>query len=387
MEEKEVPFGAKPEEVADNVPIMASEGEYVIPANVVRFLGLDKIEKMVNKAKEALHEMGELVGHDEEVEEDDFPFSDDELVGVDEPDEELQAFADGGSVQGIDWPEGAGIKEFKGPDGMVMYIPYNNGQPLQPVPAGYEEVTSSGEAPGEVADPMDSVATPKTGNTKPNFDNKEAGDSSFVEDNRSVFSKDPKTWGVNDFVEFGNKNKNFGDTAIKGMIGMLPGGKMAMKARESWLNNEVAEMFDTMVKTGVDPQGNKINPADMTNLLDAKANLMNKMDSQTGIGFGPADTLMSAVQKFTDFVGGKKTFTPTQPSKSSSESSPKSSLNKSGTKMVNSYSKVGTVSDSDEHSGGSYGVGSDMGKSGPTTGSMASGGLYAAGGLITRKKK
>lgn len=45
MEEEEIPFGAKPEEVADNIPIMASEGEFMIPANVVRFIGLEKIQR------------------------------------------------------------------------------------------------------------------------------------------------------------------------------------------------------------------------------------------------------------------------------------------------------------------------------------------------------
>src|SRR5688500_15674701 len=116
----EVPFGAKPEEVRDDVPIMASEGEYVIPANVVRFLGLEKIEKLVGKAKESLEMMGELSGEEEDVAEgDDFPFGPDELSGV-EPegefadDQALQSFAEGGVVQGqqvstgFNFPEGSG---------------------------------------------------------------------------------------------------------------------------------------------------------------------------------------------------------------------------------------------------------------------------------------
>jgi hypothetical protein len=37
-----------PKEVADDVPIMASEGEFVVPADVVRFLGLEKLEGLVN---------------------------------------------------------------------------------------------------------------------------------------------------------------------------------------------------------------------------------------------------------------------------------------------------------------------------------------------------
>ena len=52
----DVPPGALAKEVRDDQPIMASEGEYIIPANVVRYLGLEKIEAMINKAKEGLKE-------------------------------------------------------------------------------------------------------------------------------------------------------------------------------------------------------------------------------------------------------------------------------------------------------------------------------------------
>ena len=53
----EIPVGATAEEVRDDVPAMLSENEYVLPADVVRFIGVEKIEKMVQKAKAGLEEM------------------------------------------------------------------------------------------------------------------------------------------------------------------------------------------------------------------------------------------------------------------------------------------------------------------------------------------
>lgn len=53
----EIPAGGTPEGVRDDIDAKLSEGEYVLPADVVRFLGVDKIEKMVQKAQAALEEM------------------------------------------------------------------------------------------------------------------------------------------------------------------------------------------------------------------------------------------------------------------------------------------------------------------------------------------
>jgi hypothetical protein len=71
----EVPKGALPKEVRDDVPAMLSEGEFVIPADVVRYIGLDKLMKMRDSAKQGLEKMdaegqigGEPTSTDEEME-------------------------------------------------------------------------------------------------------------------------------------------------------------------------------------------------------------------------------------------------------------------------------------------------------------------------------
>ena len=53
----EVPPGALPSEVRDNVPVQLSEGEYVVPADVLRFFGMRFFEDLRNQAKQGLAEM------------------------------------------------------------------------------------------------------------------------------------------------------------------------------------------------------------------------------------------------------------------------------------------------------------------------------------------
>lgn len=69
--ENKVPFGSLEEEVADDIPVMLSEGEYVIPADVVRYWGLKHLEEMRMMAKCGLMSMqqdGRLHMVDEEGE-------------------------------------------------------------------------------------------------------------------------------------------------------------------------------------------------------------------------------------------------------------------------------------------------------------------------------
>ena len=55
----EVPSGSLAEEVRDDVPARLSEGEYVVPADVVRFYGVKFFEDLRTKAKMGLQEMEE----------------------------------------------------------------------------------------------------------------------------------------------------------------------------------------------------------------------------------------------------------------------------------------------------------------------------------------
>ena len=65
----EVPVGAMQEEVRDDIDAKLSEGEFVFPADVVRFIGLQTLMKLRDKAKAGLKRMEEIgqMGNAEEV--------------------------------------------------------------------------------------------------------------------------------------------------------------------------------------------------------------------------------------------------------------------------------------------------------------------------------
>ena len=78
----DVPIGSLKEEVRDDVPAMLSEGEFVFPADVVRYYGLDTLMKMRQKAKQGLkvmEAMGQMGNSEEATIPDDIPFDMDDL--------------------------------------------------------------------------------------------------------------------------------------------------------------------------------------------------------------------------------------------------------------------------------------------------------------------
>ena len=149
----DVPTGSLKEEVRDDVPAQLSPGEFVFPADVTRYIGLDKLMQIREAAKEGLKEMeskGQM-GNAEEVDgdavdEDKFSTNIDEIIanldGGD--DSEPKKFAEGGSVNTSDY-SAAPIKGFKMVQyedvetKTVKYIPFVNGKALLPIPKGYTE--------------------------------------------------------------------------------------------------------------------------------------------------------------------------------------------------------------------------------------------------------
>ena len=159
----EVPIGSLPNEVADDIPARLSEGEFVLPADVVRFIGLERLMKLRDEAKEGLRRMAEVgqMGNAEDVgekaeesfEEEDtgkFESDIDEIMSeVDSVEGQTeQAFAQGGVVGGAPWLTGFDLKRapknpvfdvryYKHPDGRIMYVTFFNGKPMTPIPDGF----------------------------------------------------------------------------------------------------------------------------------------------------------------------------------------------------------------------------------------------------------
>tara|TARA_R110002020_G_scaffold458918_1_gene676740 strand:+ start:605 stop:2524 length:1920 start_codon:yes stop_codon:yes gene_type:complete len=94
----EVPSGSTQEEVRDDIPAMLSEGEFVFPADVVRFIGLEKLMAMRQKAKEGLAKMeamGQMGNSEEAILPDDIPFDINDIE-MEDDDEKPTGFAEGG---------------------------------------------------------------------------------------------------------------------------------------------------------------------------------------------------------------------------------------------------------------------------------------------------
>jgi hypothetical protein len=84
----EVPPGSLREEVRDDIPAQLSEGEFVFPADVVRYIGLENLMRMRQEAKQGLAQMeamGQMGNGDEAVVQDDLPF---DMYDLDVEDEE-----------------------------------------------------------------------------------------------------------------------------------------------------------------------------------------------------------------------------------------------------------------------------------------------------------
>jgi hypothetical protein len=149
----DVPAGSLKEEVRDDIPAQLSPGEFVFPADVTRYIGLDKLMQIREAAKEGLKEMeskGQMGNAeevaDDSVDEDKFSTNIDEIIsGL--GDSEPKKFAEGGAVNTSDY-KNAPIKGFKMVQyedvetKAVKYIPFINGKPLLPIPKGYVEKKS-----------------------------------------------------------------------------------------------------------------------------------------------------------------------------------------------------------------------------------------------------
>jgi Arc/MetJ-type ribon-helix-helix transcriptional regulator len=170
----DVPPGALPQEVRDDVDAKLSEGEYVVPADVLRYYGVKFFEDLRNKAKKSLQAMdedGRIGGAPLEEEMDDLPFSDEELVSQDDTEGEVMKAARGalvgyqeGGMQlsypsyikqpnlasvGMPSPSGTAstggveYRKYVNDAGMSITIPYYNGQPMGIVPVGYYTESSA----------------------------------------------------------------------------------------------------------------------------------------------------------------------------------------------------------------------------------------------------
>ena len=190
----DVPIGSTQEEVRDDIPAQLSEGEFVMPADVVRYHGLDKMMALRDEAKRGLARMdamGQMGNSEEATIPDGVPFSIDDLEMEDDGQDDLN-FNLGGVVPmpgtgvittpnpapttgfkpyvppvipGFTGPQLQGtqfttatqstnlptfgqvvgtnpgqydeLRRYVNDAGIVRQIPFKNGQPIYPIPEGF----------------------------------------------------------------------------------------------------------------------------------------------------------------------------------------------------------------------------------------------------------
>lgn len=204
----EVPAGSTQKEVRDDIPAQLSEGEFVFPADVVRYIGLENLMELRQKAKEGLQQMddmGQMGNSEEAILDDDIEYNAeiDMLIDGWNPDEGELEMAEGGVVyaqQGALMPQqgatspalnlpqqntsfsyqaptaeqmifggGTGApfsgvqspvkytsEEYVGPSGERITVTFINGQPVYPIPEGYKKYD-----PTKVVKEKPVVQTPK----------------------------------------------------------------------------------------------------------------------------------------------------------------------------------------------------------------------------------
>ena len=138
----DVPPGSTQEEVRDDIPAQLSEGEFVFPADVVRYIGLENLMRMRQEAKQGLAQMdamGQMGNSEEATVEDDLPF---DMYDLDVEDDDERNFNVGGYVNPQANPQtgtytlpGTGIAGYQTPPvGQTGYTPYGGAAPyFQPV--------------------------------------------------------------------------------------------------------------------------------------------------------------------------------------------------------------------------------------------------------------
>ena len=173
MSGNNVPIGSTRAEVRDDIPAMLSEGEFVFPADVVRYFGLERLMEMRQQAKMGLKKMeamGQMGNSEEATVPDDLPFSPEDLMFEGE-DDGMEGYAAGGLIkaqQGAFVPNPmtgvGGYQPSMFNDGSMNIAPATMATPSGTVPSNAMG-TATGYLPSFVNQPVPSTVTPVTSTT------------------------------------------------------------------------------------------------------------------------------------------------------------------------------------------------------------------------------
>jgi len=248
----EVPVGSTRKEVRDDIPAMLSEGEFVFPADVVRYIGLENLMRIRQDAKQGLKQMeamGQMGNGDEAVLPDDMPFGMMDLIIIEgeEEDEEPQEKAQGGVIHANQGtfvtpmfdPSDQDVREYKNEAGDSLFIPFLGGEPVYPIPAGYfpaGQMPTETEAEAAPVDSGDDDGTPPP----PQSEFQKAG--GFGMDTSATDGNALDMW-----IKEAEKVSTFGNVAagIGAAINPLMGGMIALANKRQ--KKEIIDMLDEKI--------------------------------------------------------------------------------------------------------------------------------------------
>lgn len=216
----EVPIGSTPDEVRDDIPAALSEGEYVVPADVVRYYGVKFFEDLRSQAKSGWSEMeangrvgGEPMGM--EMGGDELPFDVAELQMIE--DDEPEGMYEGGYMAGYNQGSYAApatpdnmnelqgefptsfiggstgsseeYRTYQNAEGMTITVRFINGKPVTPIPEGYTQADSAAETVAPTRPARDRDDAPKAAKPTESIDWDTAGADKFDETIDATYSK------------------------------------------------------------------------------------------------------------------------------------------------------------------------------------------------------
>jgi len=268
----DVPIGSTKKEVRDDIPAMLSEGEFVFPADVVRYIGLENLMRLRQDAKMGLKQMeamGQMGNSEEATMPDDLPFDMADLVIVAGESEEPKEMAQGGVVhmnpggylpkfvdQGVETapinienfdttlpdPDFSNVKKYVNKEGKVRFIPFGpDGKPLYPIPVGF---FPEGELPEDTpTETEEAIPTTDTGGS---------GGSGQVR--RSPF-QEAGSWNMDTSTEAGmqmwideaNKISTFGNMGTGIVAALNPMLGAAFAGFNKLQKNKVISMLDDKI--------------------------------------------------------------------------------------------------------------------------------------------
>jgi hypothetical protein len=246
----EVPPGALPSEVRDDVPVQLSEGEYVVPADVLRFFGVRFFEDLRNQAKQGMAEMqsnGRIGGAS--VDSNGVPTEDDDDELTPEEEQMLQAamgsqeaptgMAEGGVVPfdrskfTLGDTSGRESRKYIDPTtGVTQVFQFLMGSPVTAIPSNFVPWTQELETAAAAKPTTPTITTPPVAPARSDRESTMAapagaapadgegfGYTNWAEENYDAIQKNPYQFGIDALTD--KKGVNRGKVA--GVAGLITG--------------------------------------------------------------------------------------------------------------------------------------------------------------------